>query len=54
MTNPGKQPQKEPTFAEGLIGSAVPLVVTIGIALLGGVLVYLFWFGAGSVLGWLF
>lgn len=54
MPDAGKTPQKEPTFIEGLIGSALPLMAAIGIALVCGALVYLFWFGAASIMGWLF
>jgi hypothetical protein len=49
-----KQPQKEPTFIEGLIGSAVPIAIALAIGILGTALVYMFWFGADSIMGWLF
>ena len=54
MTEPGKHPQKEPTFVEGLIGSVLPLAAAVAVAFIAGVLVYAFWFGAGSIIGWLF
>jgi hypothetical protein len=54
MAEPVNQPQKEPTFVRGLIGSVLPLAAAIAVAFIAGVLVYAFWFGAGSILGWLF
>jgi hypothetical protein len=39
-------PPRKPTFAEGLIGSVIPLAVAIAVISIGGFLVYLFWFGA--------
>jgi len=36
---------KEPTFLQGLLGSAIPLAVAIGVILLATALVYTFWFG---------
>jgi hypothetical protein len=45
VNEPQKKPLKEPTFIEGLIGSAIPLAFAIIIAAIAGFLVYLFWFG---------
>lgn len=45
---------KEPTFLQGLVGSAIPLAVAIGVALIAGFLVYIFWFGTDWILNWLF
>lgn len=45
---------KEPTFFEGLIGSAIPLLAAIGVASIAGFLIYIFWFGADWILAWLF
>jgi hypothetical protein len=53
MTEPGK-PQKQPTFFEGLVGSLVPLALAIAVAAVAGLVLYAFWFGAGSITGWLF
>jgi hypothetical protein len=36
---------KEPTFLQGLLGSAIPLVIAIGIALVATALFYTFWYG---------
>jgi hypothetical protein len=36
---------KEPTFLQGLLGSALPLAVAIGVVILATLLVYTFWFG---------
>jgi hypothetical protein len=36
---------KEPTFLQGLVGSAVPLLVALAVILLATALVYTFWFG---------
>ena len=45
MSEPEKKPLKEPTFVEGLIGSAIPLLAAIALAAIAGLLFYLFWFG---------
>jgi hypothetical protein len=36
---------KEPTFLQGLLGSALPLAVAIGVVIIATALVYTFWFG---------
>jgi hypothetical protein len=36
---------KEPKFLEGLLGSAIPLLVAIIVALIATALYYIFWFG---------
>ena len=33
----------------GIFGALVPLALAIGVAAIGGFLVYLFWFGAGWI-----
>ncbi len=53
MHNPQK-PKVNPTFLEGLIGSAIPLAAAIAIAAIAGFLVYLFWFGADWLMELLF
>ena len=45
---------KEPTFLEGLLGSAIPLAIAIGVILIATALVYTFWFGVGWIADWLF
>jgi len=50
MDGPAKKPLK-PTFLEGLIGSAIPLAAAIIIAVLAGLLFYLFWFGFEGLTG---
>jgi hypothetical protein len=40
---------KEPTFLQGLLGSALPLAVAIAVVIIATALVYTFWFG----LSWL-
>jgi hypothetical protein len=45
---------KEPTFLEGLLGSALPLAIAIAVALLATALVYTFWFGTEWMTRWLF
>jgi hypothetical protein len=45
---------KEPTFVQGLIGSAIPLVAAIAVASIAGFLVYLFWFGTDGIMDFLF
>jgi hypothetical protein len=44
MADP-KKPLKQPTFLQGLIGSAIPLGLAIIVAAIAGFLFYLFWFG---------
>jgi hypothetical protein len=45
---------KEPTFLEGLIGSAIPLMVALAVILIATALVYTFWFGVDWITRWLF
>jgi hypothetical protein len=45
---------KEPTFLQGLLGSAIPLAVAIGVVLVATALVYTFWFGLDWISNWLF
>jgi hypothetical protein len=45
---------KEPTFVEGLIGSAIPLVVAAAVILIATALVYTFWFGVDWITNLLF
>jgi hypothetical protein len=45
---------KEPTFFQGLLGSAVPLVVAVIIGLIATALYYTFWFGVEWISNWLF
>src|SRR5262245_25045582 len=45
---------KEPTFLQGLVGSAVPLAIAIGVILIATALVYTFWFGVDWFARWLF
>lgn len=45
---------KEPTFLEGLLGSAIPLAIAIAVILIATALVYTFWFGVGWIADWLF
>ena len=45
MAEPQKKPLKQPTFLEGLVGSAIPLAAAFAIAAIAGLLIYLFWFG---------
>jgi len=45
---------KEPTFFQGLLGSAIPLAVAIGIVIVATALVYTFWFGVDWITRWLF
>jgi hypothetical protein len=47
---PSKKPLK-PTFLEGLIGSAVPLMAALLVAVIAFVLYYLFWFGFDALTG---
>src|SRR5438105_14304150 len=45
---------KEPTFVQGLLGSALPLAIAAAVALIATALVYTFWFGVGWIANWLF
>jgi hypothetical protein len=45
---------KEPTFVQGLVGSAVPLVVALAVVIIATALVYTFWFGVDWLANWLF
>ena len=45
---------KEPTFLEGLLGSAIPLAIAIAVILIATALVYTFWFGVGWIADCLF
>jgi len=45
---------KEPTFLQGLLGSAIPLAVAIGVGVIATALVYTFWFGLDWITAWLF
>jgi hypothetical protein len=45
---------KEPTFLQGLVGSAIPLVVAIGVGIIATALFYTFWFGIGWIADFLF
>ena len=40
---------QEPSFVSVLLGALVPLGIAVGVAALGGFLIYLFWFGAGWI-----
>jgi hypothetical protein len=45
---------KEPTFLQGLFGSAAPLAIAVGIVVVATALFYTFWFGVGWIAKWLF
>jgi len=45
---------KEPTFLQGLLGSAIPLAIAIAVVIFATALVYTFWFGVGWFTQWLF
>src|SRR5579862_387805 len=45
---------KEPTFLQGLFGSAIPLAVAIIVGLIATALYYTFWFGVDWISNWLF
>jgi len=45
---------KQPTFLQGLLGSAIPLAIAIGVALIATALYYTFWFGVDWIAEWLF
>jgi hypothetical protein len=45
---------KEPTFLQGLVGSAIPLAVAIALMIIATALYYTFWFGVDWLSNWLF
>jgi hypothetical protein len=45
---------KEPTFLQGLLGSAIPLAIAAAVVAIATALVYTFWFGVGWITDWLF
>src|SRR6266581_99110 len=45
---------KQPTFLQGLVGSAIPLFVAIAVVLIATALVYTFWFGVDWITNLLF
>src|SRR3989442_4153878 len=45
---------KEPTFLQGLLGSAIPLAIAIGVIIIATALVYTFWFGIEWIANFLF
>src|SRR5262245_48313216 len=45
---------KEPTFLQGLLGSAIPLAIAIGVMIIASALYYTFWFGVDWIADWLF
>src|SRR5262245_7522908 len=45
---------KEPTFLQGLVGSAIPLAIAVGVIVLATALVYTFWFGVEWITKYLF
>ena len=45
---------KEPTFLQGLVGSALPLLIVVALIPIGGFLIYIFWFGIDWIMDWLF
>jgi hypothetical protein len=45
---------KEPSFLQGILGSALPLAIAIAVALIATALFYTFWFGAEWISRWLF
>jgi hypothetical protein len=45
---------KEPTFLQGLFGSALPLLVAVIIGAIATALYYTFWYGVGWFTKWLF
>src|SRR5215510_7188611 len=42
---------KEPTFFQGLLGSAIPLAIAVAIILIATALFYTFWFGVEWIVG---
>jgi len=45
---------KEPTFFQGLVGSAIPLIVAVIVGIVATALYYTFWFGLDWLNKWLF
>jgi len=45
---------KEPTFLQGLLGSAVPLAIALAVMAIATALFYTFWFGVEWFTKWLF
>ena len=45
---------REPKFLQGMLGSAVPVVVAIAVIVIATALFYSFWFGLHWFAGWLF
>jgi hypothetical protein len=45
---------KEPTFLQGLFGSAIPLIIVLLLFPIGALLIYIFWFGIDWIMDWLF
>jgi len=45
---------KEPTFFQGLLGSAIPLGIAIAVMIIATALFYTFWFGLDWLTRWLF
>jgi len=45
---------KEPTFLQGLVGSAIPLAVALAVILIATALIYTFWFGVDWITKYLF
>jgi hypothetical protein len=45
---------KEPTFLEGLVGSAIPLAAALAVIAIATGLVYTFWFGVDWITNLLF
>jgi len=45
---------KEPTFLQGLAGSAIPLAIALAVILIATALVYTFWFGVDWITKYLF
>src|SRR5438552_14925423 len=44
----------EPTFLQGLLGSAIPLLIAAAVVVIATALVYTFWFGVGWFTQYLF
>jgi hypothetical protein len=45
---------KEPTFLQGLLGSAIPLAIAIALMAIATAILYTFWFGIDWFAKWLF
>src|SRR6516225_4571925 len=45
---------KEPTFLQGLLGSAIPLIIAVVVGIVATALYYTFWFGVEWITNWLF